>query len=235
MGKDTQYMFFVESNCGGPSRAASIYQNIIDWAFSKSIVIHAVCDDSTAQNRPGFWLTAQKKEKMAIYTRRMLDEKKLRVHESFCTRSPDIMQKLTRQMRNYKRMNRPQSARSYLSSDSRIQYVYSGKGGAQNDDLCVIMQEVVMMLPIMMGKHQKSFIYIPPKRTLDEQMYINTLKGSVFYHDRRDDGRHAIGAPNMASVELRRPYGDTEMVDVGAIDDNDDSIMDDYVPVNHWH
>lgn len=160
-----------------------------------------MCDDPTNRNRPGFWLTAAKKEQCALYTRNILNEKRLRIHERLCTRIADAVPKLSMQMRNYKRVHRPQSTRSYLASDSRQQYIYSGKGGGQNDDLCVIMQETALLLPIMMGGHQRRYIYRPPERTLDEHLYMQTLSGTKSYRDRRADGNHAIGAPNMASME----------------------------------
>lgn len=197
-----------------------MYTNIRAWGENRGVVLHAVSDDATTHNRAGFWLTPAKKEQMAIYTKKLLDGHKLRVHSPLCTNMENPILTLTQQMANYKRISRPETAKSHYSQDSHVPFSYTGKAGGQVDDLCVIMQECAMLLPIMLSGQQKKFIYIPSAHITSEMVQVKGRDGAFkFITNVFQKGTRPIAAPTVA---------DEDLLDVATMDDDHPAAQDDF-------
>lgn len=171
INKQTKIAFFVESNCGGIARPASIYRRWKAWMTENGLEGLGISDDATEQNRPGFWLTSQKKEEMAIQTLKALRNHKLRFHDPVIQRGKKpLSDKLIMQMENYKKHFRP-VGRDGWSTDSRSAYSYSGKHGNDVDDLCVIMQECALLLPRVLSGDQRC-IEVQPKVSAQKKFVL---------------------------------------------------------------
>jgi len=157
---------------------------------------------------------------MAIYTKKLLDGHKLRVHSPLCTNMENPILTLTQQMANYKRISRPETAKSHYSQDSHVPFSYTGKAGGQVDDLCVIMQECAMLLPIMLSGQQKKFIYIPSAHITSEMVQVKGRDGAFkFITNVFQKGTRPIAAPTVA---------DEDLLDVATMDDDHPAAQDDF-------
>lgn len=193
---ESEIVFFVESNNGAIARAAEIYKHIRAWATRYSVKLRAIAEDPTAQNRPGFWLTHRRKEEMAMMTSILLNKEKLLFHDPIVsTIKPSAKQKLLTQMSNYRKHFKP-IKRDGWANEETLPYSFSGKNGHEVDDLCVIMQECVRQLPLVMSGQQQMYRFavrapLPSSRSVFQgarlHYYESGELGVPMQDDRKSD------------------------------------------------
>lgn len=144
--RQSKIIFFSESNYGGPTAAASLYRSMVRWAKASGVELYALADECNALPRPGFWLSAHRKESMMRYTREIMEKGRLRMLEHIVSSTmTDPLGKLLEQARNYSR--RFKQHNRFDTDEPRQPSVLSGKSAGRTDDLIIVAQQTAWLLP----------------------------------------------------------------------------------------
>ncbi len=182
----SKIIFFAESNYGGSTAAQSLYRNMVLWAKSAKVDFYALADDCNAVPRPGFWLSAQRKEAMMRYTRQIMENGTLRILENIVSSTmTDPLEKLLDQARKFSRRFK-KKVRSD-AEEPKQSSVLSGKSSGRTDDLIVIMQEVAWALPEVMNGSSR-FIVQKGNVSLRKDSLLHDVEFNeeILKHSRRE-------------------------------------------------
>ena len=135
------FVWFIESNYGGPVRAAGMMTELTRWAKSRGVPSMAMEEDIYGHNRPGIWVTHDYKERFVQYANQMLEDNRLAFHDHVVSVSlPDPTAVLVEQLRGFKRQFYKEPANG-TGDDRKIPYRYCGKGTGKKDDVMMTALE----------------------------------------------------------------------------------------------
>lgn len=143
----SELLFFSESNYGGSAAAAHAYNAIVEWAAGTPYRVRGILAHDSKQTMPGYWSSPRKKVNMALQTKLLLDNGRLRLSKEFVApRSgpAGALGKLVRQMGNFENRFKPEKMDA-VRDEAVMPSVYSGKTTSESDDVIVILQEAILI------------------------------------------------------------------------------------------